>query len=150
MRSQAQTLSWIALFSISPFTNAFSETKEVTVSGISFEPKIIMIEPGDTVRWTGMAGHSTALIAKLSPNGVMEWDSPVGSNFENTFTDEGIYIYKCKPHSSLGMAGAVIVGEPVNLNEIKNSPQDKTFEKIINDAVTFIETNLKPASQPEE
>ncbi|MDX1572963.1 MAG: plastocyanin/azurin family copper-binding protein [Methylophaga sp.] len=149
MRSHAQTLSWIALFSIYPFTNAFSQTIEVTASGISFEPKVIAIEPGDTVRWTGMAGHSTALITKLSPNGVMKWDSPVGSNFENTFTDEGIYIYQCKPHSNLGMAGAVIVGEPVNLNEIKNSPQDKTFEKIINEAIKFVETNHISEKPPE-
>ena len=147
MSSQARTICWIALFCFYPFTNASSETVEVTVSGISFEPKVIAIESGDTVRWTGMAGHSTALIAKLSPNGAIEWDSPVGSNFENTFTDEGIYIYKCKPHSNLGMAGAVIVGEPVNLSEIKNSPQDKAFEKIINEAVTYVETNLKPANR---
>ena len=131
-------ITFLLLF---PCNNAMAKMIDVTVSGISFQPKIIAIQPGDTVRWSGMAGHSTALVVKLSPDEAMEWDAPVGSDFENTFTEEGIYIYKCKPHSNLGMAGAIIVGHPKNIDALRESGRNSSFKKIINDTVEYIENS---------
>lgn len=142
MKHYVLNIKLIAFLILFPCINVMAETIDVTVTGISFQPKIIAIQPGDTVRWSGMTGHSTALVAELSPDEGMEWDAPVGSDFENTFTEEGIYIYKCKPHSNLGMAGAIIVGHPKNIDALRESGSNSSFKKIINDAVAYIENSL--------
>jgi pseudoazurin len=36
-----------------------------------------------------------------------------------TFDIPGVYGIKCKPHFAMGMVAAVVVGEPVNLSEVK-------------------------------
>jgi len=139
MYSQIRNIQWIVLFLVCPYTIAWAETVNITVSGISFEPKVIAIQPGDTVSWTGMTGHSTTLVSKLSPNGALEWDSRIGSDFENTFNEEGVYIYKCKPHSNLGMAGAIIVGNPTNIDMLREHGQNHNFKEIINQAIEYAE-----------
>ncbi len=36
-----------------------------------------------------------------------------------TFSQEGVYIYKCLPHVVLGMVGVIQVGKAVNLEQAK-------------------------------
>ena len=95
-----------------------AETFTITAEGISMNPLVVSIQPGDTVSWTGMNVHNTMSVDALLPPDSEGWESTIGENFQHTFIDEGIYIYQCKPHSNLGMGGAIIVGEPVNLQAI--------------------------------
>ena len=42
-----------------------------------------------------------------------------------------VYIYKCSPHMSLGMVGAIVVGEgkPANLDAIKSNPREQRDDR---------------------
>jgi pseudoazurin len=90
----------------------------VTAQGLKYEPLVIKIQPGDTVAWENMPTHDTQSIEGLIPEGAEAWHSELGKNYERTFTVEGIYVYKCTPHIGAGMGGAIIVGNPVNLDAI--------------------------------
>jgi plastocyanin len=94
-----------------------------TDSGEHFEPHVVRVTKGGTVRWTNESGtHSTTAYApandkpQLVPDGSTAWDSGLfteeGATFEHTFETEGVYHYYCTPHETMGMIGSVIVGEP--------------------------------------
>lgn len=98
---------------------AGGEVHIVTAQGLVFNPLVINIQPGDTVAWENMPTHDTQSIEGLIPEGAEAWHSTLGQNYERTFSVEGIYVYKCTPHIGAGMGGAIIVGNPVNLEAIK-------------------------------
>lgn len=106
---------------------AAAEEHVVTASVTQYQPAIIFIKPGDSVRWDNMAGHDTASIPGMIPDGAAEWHSSMGENYSHTFDKEGVYVYKCTPHVSTGMLGAVVVGEgrPANLDAVLNHPENK-------------------------
>ena len=106
---------------------AFADTVEIKALATKFEPEIVYIKPGDTVKWTNMAAHDTASVAGMIPEGAQPWQSKMGEDFSVTLDKEGAYVYKCSPHVSLGMTGAVVVGEgkPQNLDQIHSSPENK-------------------------
>jgi len=72
-----------------------------------FTPGFIKINKGDTVNFVATdAGHNA--ISEVSPGEA--WS--VGfSGGKVTFNDEGLNIYYCTPHRSMGMYGVVQVGE---------------------------------------
>lgn len=98
---------------------AFAETHVVTAAGMKYEPLVVKIAPGDTVRWENMPTHNVETVDNLVPEGTEKINSPMGENYQHTFDKEGIYVYICTPHIGAGMGGAVIVGEPANLEDIK-------------------------------
>lgn len=96
------------------------ETVTVTVGageqGILFDPPAIQIDPGTTVvwEWTGEGGNHNV----VEENGVFESElvGETGYTFEYTFTEDNegeIFRYYCRPHQTLGMVGAVAVGDVV-------------------------------------
>ncbi|HDY85199.1 hypothetical protein LCGC14_0505280 [marine sediment metagenome] len=101
------------------FTSSIVFAKDVTVQAEStkFVPLVVNIEPGDTVDWTNMEIHNVNFM--FQPDGAEDFKSEIGQNISRVFTKEGIYIYQCDPHIGLGMGGAVIVGEPSNLDALK-------------------------------
>ncbi len=36
-----------------------------------------------------------------------------------TLSKPGVYMYQCAPHVGMGMIGAIVVGEPANLEAVK-------------------------------
>jgi pseudoazurin len=92
---------------------------------------VLFINPGDTVTWTNMAGHDTTSLDGMIPEGAEKWQSKMGEVFSVTFDKEGAYVYKCTPHVSLGMLGAIIVGDgdPENLEQITGHPDNKGMIK---------------------
>ena len=76
-----------------------------------FGPAAVRIDPGTTVvwEWTGR-GSSHNVVAE---DGSFESDlaSEEGYTFSHTFESEGVYEYVCVPHESLGMKGAIVVGD---------------------------------------
>jgi halocyanin-like protein len=113
-------------------------TVEVGASGnggnVAFAPAGIWIDPGTTViwEWTGEGGdHNVA-----TTDGPAPLDSPLQADgsYEFQFTEEhaGITNYQCEPHASLGMLGAVAVGEDVPTVEVGGSaggwPEDLAHE----------------------
>lgn len=105
-----------------------------------FEPSVINIDVGDTVRFVSKdRGHNTASIKGMLPSGAEKWKSRIGKDFEVTYTADGTYGYMCSPHYGLGMVGVVLVGDySRNLEQVaaKRHPSkarkrfDKMFAKI--------------------
>jgi len=120
-------------------SGARADNLTIQTQGISFDPQVLIIQPGDTVQWTDMSVHSSLSVDELIPEHAEAWQSSIGESFEKTFTQEGIYIYQCQPHSKLGMAGAIIVGTPQNLEQLKAHKIDGPLQKAIEAAIESAE-----------
>lgn len=85
-----------------------------------FEPDLVKIAPGDTVRFIATdKSHNAESIPGLLPDGAQPFEGKMSQDVTVTFTQPGVYGIKCKPHFSMGMVAAVIVGDPVNLDAAK-------------------------------
>jgi pseudoazurin len=100
---------------------------EVKAVVTKFEPTVAFIKPGDSVKFTNMAGHDTVAIEGMIPQGAKPWKSAMGEEITIALDKEGAYVYKCTPHVGTGMLGAIVVGKvpPANLDAIKKSPENK-------------------------
>ncbi|MFQ5658955.1 MAG: plastocyanin/azurin family copper-binding protein [Gammaproteobacteria bacterium] len=97
-----------------------AEDHIIAAQATSFAPKILFIQPGDTVQWTRMSPiHDAQSMEGLIPEGAKGWKFAVGENGKVTLDKEGVYVYKCNPHYAVGMAGAIIVGKATNLEQVK-------------------------------
>ena len=78
---------------------------------------VARVEVGQTITWTPESkGHNVQFVSV--PEGVEKVKSKLSKEFSYTFEQEGVYLYVCTPHASMGMIGMVIVGESdVNLDE---------------------------------
>jgi len=94
---------------------------EVRAQITSWEPLVLFAKPGDTVTWTNMIGHDTESIDGMIPAGATKWRSKLGERYTITLEKEGAYVYKCNPHISTGMVGAIVVGDqpPANVAAIE-------------------------------
>ena len=76
-----------------------------------FSQEIVTIEAGESVTWLATdKGHNVELI-----DGPEGYDLPKKSKLSKdvtlTFDQEGVYVYVCTPHASMGMIGIVVVGD---------------------------------------
>lgn len=93
----------------------------------SFEPPVVHVKPGGTVRWlvegryhTVTAYHPETYGPLRCPEGVDPFDSGLlraDREFEWRFEEEGVYDYAdtralCATHEALGAVGRVVVGWP--------------------------------------
>lgn len=100
---------------------AYAEEHVIQAQATKFSPQHLFIQPGDTVTWNNMAGHDSQAEKGLVPEGAEAWHISMGQNGSVTLDVEGVYLYKCTPHFALGMAGAIVVGQPTNIDAIKQS-----------------------------
>ena len=86
-----------------------------------FEPAVLQIEPGDTVKFIPTdKGHNSQVIEEMMPEGGTEWKSRINKEVEVTFDTEGTFGYQCQPHYATGMVGLILVGDAsVNFEEAK-------------------------------
>ena len=95
---------------------------------------VARIDVGQTITWTpDSKGHNVQFVSV--PEGVEKVKSKLSKEFSYTFEQEGVYLYVCTPHASMGMIGMVIVGESdVNLDEVLDykfrGKSKKKFKKI--------------------
>lgn len=76
-----------------------------------FEPALIQIEPGDSVRFVPVdPGHNAESIDGMIPEAANPFKGGIGKELVVTFDQEGIYGYQCMPHYGMGMVGLVVVG----------------------------------------
>jgi pseudoazurin len=118
---------------------ASAQTHTVTAQGLVFNPLVVTIAPGDTVSWTNMSTHNVESIEGLIPEGAEMFLSDMSQNYSRTFTQEGIYVYKCTPHFGTGMGGVIIVGEPVNLEELKAMQVAGATRRLVNRGIQAAE-----------
>ena len=92
-----------------------------------FEPDVVRIASGDTVHFVVVDkghAHDAVSIRGMLPEGAEPFEGEPDEDVTVTFTVPGVYGYKCAPHySSYGMVGLVIVGDPVNLEDVKKVRQ---------------------------
>ena len=96
-RKQLLILAVFCLFSI-PFP-IHAVTHEVTIGDNFFDPAIVFIKVGDTVRWT----YSGSRLHDVT-NDDFSWASPTSSSidYQQTFNSLGEVQYHCTVHSSPG------------------------------------------------
>ena len=102
-------------------TMAEAKTHTMFGQATSFNPKILFINPGDTVQWVNMTIHDSVSMQGLIPEGAEPWKFNIGQNGAVTLPEEGVYIYKCIPHYPVGMVAAIIVGNPVNIEQVQTN-----------------------------
>jgi len=118
---------------------AMAENHVVDAQLTAFDPLVIKIAPGDTVSWRNMNGHlvNTTFTDgsgqhEYLPEGAEGFVSVMGENFQTQpLTAEGVYLYKCDPHWGAGMGGAIIVGEPTNLQEIVDAKPKGALRRLV-------------------
>ena len=76
-----------------------------------FSEEIVVVEPGESVTWLATdKGHNVQMID--GPDGYdLPKKSKISKDVTLTFEQEGVYVYVCTPHASMGMIGIVVVGE---------------------------------------
>ena len=81
-----------------------------------FSPGYLKVEVGDTVNFIPSdASHNAESF--VSPSSETAFVTALGKDTRITFSQEGVYLYKCTPHFVLGMVGVIQVGKAVNKNE---------------------------------
>ncbi len=104
-----------------------------------FEPALVRIEPGDSVRFVPTdPGHNAQSRKGMTPEGGEAFKGGIGKELVVTFEAEGVYGYDCMPHYGMGMVGLVVVGDAsVNFNaarEVKHSGRAKErFQELFAD-----------------
>lgn len=111
----------LSLLMIGISTSALAEEHTVTARATAYDPVALKIAPGDTVSWTNMSGHNVHFEKGNIPEGAEPFVSPLGDSVSRTFDKEGVYLYKCDPHFAMGMVGAIVVGEPVNMDAVSEN-----------------------------
>ncbi len=77
-----------------------------------FEPSIVRIQPGDTVRFVAHDPiHATKSVPGMLPEGATPWWGEMGEPLEVTLTVPGVYGFKCPSHYAVGMVGLIVVGD---------------------------------------
>lgn len=90
---------------------------------MAFEPKLIIIKPGDTVTWVNEVEEEHNVVSY--PDGFPKGEKPFASQmmqkknekWSYTFRTKGTYEYHCIPHLPMGMHGQVIVERPSTASE---------------------------------
>lgn len=105
-----------------------------------FEPAVLKIAPGDTVKFVPVdKGHNAEAIKDLSPEGGPSFKGKLNEEFSVTFDVPGAYGYKCLPHFAMGMVGLIVVGDtPANIDTLKSAKMPgkarETFDHLIAEA----------------
>ncbi|GBR53571.1 pseudoazurin [Neokomagataea thailandica NBRC 106555] len=125
-------------------TVVFSKTVDVKILSAAqdglpgFEPRVVHVEPGDSVHFIAASpGHNVESISGMIPDGATPFKGDFNQDLTVKLDKAGIYGYKCNPHYTIGMVGAVVVGNTSNEQKVKSVPQqgmsDQVFKDIFND-----------------
>ncbi|GIK59451.1 MAG: T9SS type A sorting domain-containing protein [Ignavibacteriota bacterium] len=90
-------------------------THNVAVQNFSFTPQYLTISVGDIVKWTNTSGSHNV---RAEDNSFFSGPAaPAPWEFTHTFTTVDSFPYYCEPHQSMGMTGAIVVRNPVGVND---------------------------------
>jgi len=89
-----------------------------------FEPALIKVAPGDSVKFVSTdKGHNAETIKGMLPDGGTTFVGKMGEDVSVKFDQAGIYGIKCAPHYGMGMVAMIVVGTPANEEQAKAVPQ---------------------------
>ncbi len=115
IRKMARSIAMLALLGGA----AHAETHEVRMlnqgsdgARMVFEPDVLRIAPGDTVRFVATdKSHNAESILGMVPEGAEQFKGKINEEIEITLDAEGVYGVMCKPHYAMGMVMTIAVGE---------------------------------------
>jgi len=122
---------FFSLIVLSPLSIASAEyTVKMLNNGkeglMVFEPSLLSIQPGDSVLFKATdVSHNSASIQGMIPEGATAWMGAMSQDVKVIFDKEGIYVYQCTPHSMMAMVGVIKVGEPINLEQVKEKAESQ-------------------------
>jgi len=87
-----------------------------------FDPELVRVKPGDTVDFIASdRGHDVHSVNGMIPDGAQPIDGKTNQDTKVTFNQPGVYVITCKIHTLMGMMCVVVVGDPVNIDQIDPS-----------------------------
>ncbi len=92
--------------------NVLAADHRINAEARVFNPAIVYIAPGDTIKFDNMTSHNS--VTYVVPDGADGWGEKgkgLGDNIAVTLDSPGIYGYACDPHIGFGMVGVVVVGD---------------------------------------
>ena len=96
-----------------------------------FQPDLIVAAPGDTVTFVPTdKSHNAETMKDMVPEGANPFKSKMNEEFTVTLEKEGVYGVKCAPHYGMGMVALIVVGKPVNLDQVKSVKQTGGARKV--------------------
>jgi pseudoazurin len=96
-----------------------------------FEPSLVKIQPGDTVKFVASdKSHNAETIKGMLPEGATPFAGKMSEDVVVTFDKAGAYGVKCMPHYAMGMVALVVVGKPDNLDAVKALPQSGKAKQV--------------------
>ena len=115
-----------AVIALASFGNVAAAEVEIrmldkgTEGVMVFEPALVKIEPGDTVKFLASnKGHNAESIKTMMPSDATPFTGKMSEDTSVTFDKPGVYGVKCLPHYAMGMVGLIVVGTPSNTDEAK-------------------------------
>ena len=85
-----------------------------------FEPALVKIEPGDTVKFVAtQKGHNAESIKGMLPPDAAPFVGKMNQDVAVTFDKPGVYGVKCLPHYAMGMVALIVVGTPANQDDAR-------------------------------
>ncbi|WP_245708101.1 halocyanin domain-containing protein [Halobacterium jilantaiense] len=99
-------------------TGSDSVTVEVGVEAnggpYGFGPAAVRVDPGTEVTFEWVSNTHNVVVESQPENADWSGEEEInneGYTYSATFETEGVYQYFCGPHRSMGMKGAVVVGD---------------------------------------
>jgi pseudoazurin len=112
-----------------------------------FEPAILRIAPGDTVRFVATdKGHDVETIPGMLPDGATAFRAKMNEDMPVTFTQPGVYGVRCAPHYGMGMVALIVVGDPANEDAAKAVSQPGKAKQVFGKLFEQLDT-AKSASK---
>ena len=113
-------------------------TNTVTVGSFFFNPKNLVIAPGDSVRWTNVSLNSHDTTHRPT-TGARLWEQDLSISgprraYRFTFTNAGYYPYMCEQHLGQQQTGAVLVA----------STHHKALERLPSGSLQFLISGGRP------
>ncbi|WP_426369388.1 plastocyanin/azurin family copper-binding protein [Pseudocolwellia sp. HL-MZ7] len=106
-------------------------TSDASGKMMLMSPGYLKIFQGDTV--TFIPSDPSHNVESVSiPEQASAFASPMGQTFSYTFSNKGVYLYKCSPHFALGMLGVIQVGEAENRLKVEQDWQKISSGVVMN------------------
>jgi pseudoazurin len=87
---------------------------------MTFEPDFVQAAPGDTIKFVPVDQfHNAETLPEIWPEGAPAFKGELSKEVTLKVDKEGLYGIKCEPHFPMGMMALVVVGKPVNADQLK-------------------------------
>jgi pseudoazurin len=123
MRYSFKLISICALLLSFTISAAEHEVKMLNMGAggtMVFEPAVLKVNKGDTIHFKATdTMHNSASITGMIPAGAENWSGAMSADVSVTLNTEGVYVYKCTPHTMMAMVGVIQVGNASNIDTVK-------------------------------